>query len=209
MTKQSGTERYAARRAEMAAETRTRILDACIVILSKGVAELSIPAVAEEAGVSVPTVYRNFPDKKTLVTETAMYLRDLRRPRAEGTTTLATLHAALTEEYTRTASLNETVKAALMSEPVLAARKDSGMRESRIKQSAELLAPATTGMSAADKERLAKIVAVWCSSWAQRGFADVVGASPEEAADIVAWGVARLLGRESLSDEPVTSKKKR
>ncbi len=208
MTKQSGTERYAARRAEMAAETRTRILDACIVILSKGVAELSIPAVAEQAGVSVPTVYRNFPDKKTLVTETAMYLREMRRPRSE-MPTLATLHAALTEEYARTASLNETVKAALMSEPVLAARKESGMRETRIKQSAEMLAPATTGMPAADKERLAKLVAVWCSSWTQRAFADVVGASPEEAADIVAWGVARLLGRESLADGPATAKKKR
>lgn len=193
----------------MAAETRTRILDACIVILSKGVAELSIPAVAEQAGVSVPTVYRNFPDKKTLVAETAMYLRDMRRPRPAGMPTLATLHAALVEEYGRTASLNETVKAALMSEPVLAARKESGMRESRIKQSAEMLAPATSGMSAADKERLAKLVAVWCSSWTQRAFADVVGASPEEAADIVAWGITRLLGRESLADEPATAKKKR
>lgn len=207
MTKQSGTERYAARRAEMAAETRTRILDACIVILSKGVAELSIPAVAEEAGVSVPTVYRNFPDKKNLVTETAMYLRDMRKPRSEGTT-LANLHEALVTEYGRSASMTETVKAALMSEPVLAARKESGMREQRMKLTMDMLAPATQGMSAADKDRLAKLIAVWCSSWTQRGFADVVGASPEEAAELVAWGVARLLGRESLSDEP-TAKKKR
>src|SRR5580765_1099044 len=71
---------YAERRAAMADETRVRILDACVTILARGVAELSIPAVARESGVSVPTVYRNFPDKKTLLDQTGEHLRRIRGP---------------------------------------------------------------------------------------------------------------------------------
>src|SRR3954468_8015348 len=54
-------------RTEQAAATRERIVDATIAVLARGPAELSIPAVAAGAGVSVPTVYRHFASKKALV----------------------------------------------------------------------------------------------------------------------------------------------
>src|SRR5260221_14354856 len=53
-------------RAAQAVRTRDGILDALVRVLARGVAELSIPAVAREAGVSVRTVYRNFPTKRDL-----------------------------------------------------------------------------------------------------------------------------------------------
>src|SRR5690349_3625215 len=54
-------------RAAQAAQTRTAILDALVRVLARGVAELSVPAVAQEAGVSLRTVYRHFPNKRDLL----------------------------------------------------------------------------------------------------------------------------------------------
>jgi hypothetical protein len=54
-------------RAEQAEETRVRILDATVRVLARGEATLSIPAIAREAGVSVPTVYRHFGTKAELL----------------------------------------------------------------------------------------------------------------------------------------------
>src|SRR5262245_3477563 len=54
-------------RAAQAAQTREVILDALVRVLAHGVADLSIPALAREAGVSIPTVYRHFPTKRDLL----------------------------------------------------------------------------------------------------------------------------------------------
>src|SRR5687767_205282 len=64
-------------RAEQAEATRTRILDAAVRVISRGVALVSIPAVAREAGVSVPTVYRHFATKRDLLA--AVYPHVVRR----------------------------------------------------------------------------------------------------------------------------------
>ena len=65
----SGREYRSQLRAEQAAETRKRILDATVRLSASGIASLSIPAVAREAGVSVPTVYRHFATKRDLLAE--------------------------------------------------------------------------------------------------------------------------------------------
>src|SRR5687767_1255825 len=54
-------------RAAQAAQTRDLILDALVRVMARGVAELSMPAVAREAGVSLRTVYRHFPTKRDLL----------------------------------------------------------------------------------------------------------------------------------------------
>src|ERR1044072_947096 len=56
-------------REERAGETRTRILDGLVQVMARnGIAEISIPLIAREAGVSIPSVYRYFPSKKDLIT---------------------------------------------------------------------------------------------------------------------------------------------
>ena len=55
-------------RAAQAQATRARILEATVAVMARGVASVSIPAVAREAGVSVPTVYRHFATKRDLLT---------------------------------------------------------------------------------------------------------------------------------------------
>lgn len=63
-------------REAQAAATREKILSATIAVIGEGIAALSIPAVAKRAGVSVPTVYRYFPDKETLLDAAAIHVRD-------------------------------------------------------------------------------------------------------------------------------------
>ncbi len=55
-------------RQEQARRTREQILDGLIQAMARGgLADLSIPAVAREAGVSVPTIYRYFHTKRELI----------------------------------------------------------------------------------------------------------------------------------------------
>jgi len=186
---------YAERRAAMADETRIRILDACVAILARGVAELSIPAVAREAGVSVPTVYRNFADKKTLVAETAAHLRRIRGHHSVPDR-IEDLGEAIRKNFEASASVNETVAAALQSEPILAMRRDSGMHAERVAAMHALLAPLLTDESPSDRENAVLLATVLCSSNTMRAFRDVTGVSPRRAADVVAWTISRLSGRD-------------
>lgn len=55
-------------RAAQLADTRERIARATVEVISReGAAALSFPSVAEQAGVSLRTVYRHFPNKDALV----------------------------------------------------------------------------------------------------------------------------------------------
>jgi AcrR family transcriptional regulator len=56
-------------REAQAQQTRERVLDAVIAALARQ-EELSVPAVAKAAGVSVPTVYRYFPTREALMDAT-------------------------------------------------------------------------------------------------------------------------------------------
>ncbi len=61
-------------RAQQAEDTRARILDAALRVMADGFASVSIPNVAREAGVSVPTVYRHFKTKQDLLDALYPYL---------------------------------------------------------------------------------------------------------------------------------------
>jgi AcrR family transcriptional regulator len=185
---------YAERRAAMADETRTRILEACVAILGRGVAELSIPAVAREAGVSVPTVYRNFPDKKTLVQETAIYLKGLRGP-ITPPERLDDLPAHLRSMFGSASSLTETVRAALASEPILAVKRQLGVDTERRQQMIKLLGNALDNIPVEDRDRAILMATVLCSSATLRAFRYVAGVDAETTADTVAWAIARMFDR--------------
>lgn len=196
---------YAERRAAMADETRTRILDACVVILARGVAELSIPAVAREAGVSVPTVYRNFPDKKSLLHETALHLRNIRK-HATTPSTLDEIPVILRQQFLHYSSINETVRAALASEAVLDVYRESADYQRRVASVAALLEPVMSDLTPREREQMSLMVAVLCSSATLRAFRDVAGTEPEEAAETVSWTISRLLRRPWKTSQPSTAR---
>jgi AcrR family transcriptional regulator len=200
---------YADRRAAMAGETRTRILEACVAILARDVAELSIPAVAREARVSVPTVYRNFADKKTLVHETTLHLARLRGGPGEIPMSVAEVPRIAREEFTKSAALPDHVRAAMLSAPVQQARKDTGERTRRAERVEQMLAKEMADIPAGDRQKMIWMTTVLLSTHVLRGFRELLELSPDDAADTVSWTIARLLGRASLEAHTKGKRSKR
>jgi AcrR family transcriptional regulator len=68
-------------RAERQAETRQRIIESAVALhLERGPAQTSINAIAERAGVNRVTVYRHFPDARTLLEACSLHARRLNPP---------------------------------------------------------------------------------------------------------------------------------
>jgi AcrR family transcriptional regulator len=68
-------------RAERQAETRQRIIESAVALhLERGPAQTSINAIAERAGVNRVTVYRHFPDARTLLEACSAHARRLNPP---------------------------------------------------------------------------------------------------------------------------------
>jgi AcrR family transcriptional regulator len=78
----NGTRPYRQKvRAERAAETRQRIIESAVALhLERGPAQTSINAIAEHAGVNRVTVYRHFPDARTLLEACSTHARRLNPP---------------------------------------------------------------------------------------------------------------------------------
>jgi AcrR family transcriptional regulator len=68
-------------RAEHQAQTRQRIVEAAVALhLERGPAQTSINAIAERAGVNRVTVYRHFPDTRTLLEACSAHARRVNPP---------------------------------------------------------------------------------------------------------------------------------
>src|SRR5919197_1951846 len=68
-------------RAERQAETRRRIVESAVALhLERGPAQTSINAIAERAGVNRVTVYRHFPDARTLLEACSAHARRIHPP---------------------------------------------------------------------------------------------------------------------------------
>src|SRR5213593_3837274 len=104
-------------RAEQAEETRARILDATVPVMARGIASLSVPAVAREAGVSIPTVYRHFGTKADLVA--AVYPHVVGRAAAAATTvvpgSVSEFHEMVRSIFARLDQLDDVARAAMAS----------------------------------------------------------------------------------------------
>jgi AcrR family transcriptional regulator len=186
-------ETYAERRAAMADESRRRILDATVAILARGVDELSMPAVAKEAGVSVPTVYRNFADKKTLLRETMLFLARERGYRGPPDGNVDDLEEILEAEFSRSASVREVVRQALSNPEMIEVMHEQGSLEQRRAHMKKIFGPEIEALPAAEREHAYRICAVLCSSATMYAFAERAGGTPSDAAATVAWAIRRIL----------------
>jgi AcrR family transcriptional regulator len=173
-------------RAEQAEETRSRILDAAMRVMADGVATLSIPAVAREAAVSVPTVYRHFRTKGDLFT--ALYPHAERRaglgalpvPRS-----LDEVGAAVRAICERIESFDDLVRAAIASPAAEEARRLS--MPQRFEYGRRLVADAAPELAPEDRDRIARLVAVLLTSSSLRSWRDHLGASVDQVADDIDW----------------------
>lgn len=179
-------------RAEQSQGTRERILDATGRVMADGIATVSIPAVAREAGVSIPTVYRNFKTKRQLLE--AVYPHAVRRAglgELSTPTSLEDLREGMLGLFSRIESFDDIARAAMAS-PASEEIRHLSMpdRNARTRQFADTVAP---GAPADDRQRIARLLVILTTSASLRMWRDHMGLSVEEAADDVDWIVRAVV----------------
>lgn len=169
-----------------ARQTRDRILDATLRVIGTGLAALSIPAVAREAGVSVPTVYRHFRSKRELVA--AVYPHAAKR---SGLDTIADagsleeLRPMVRAVVERLDDLDELSRAAMASAGASEVRHATmPARYARIRRLADAIEPK---LAAADRDRITRLLVVLTASASLRMWRDHLERSADEVADDVDW----------------------
>lgn len=183
----SGARTYRSQlRAEQAEGTRARILDATTPLMARGVASLSIPAVAREAGVSVATVYRHFATKQQLVE--AIYPHVMRRavinqpppPRS-----ISELRDLVRWYLAHLDSLDDQARAAMASGAADELRR-AGM-PNRVAVFRGLADSVEPRLAEADRDRLTRLLVVLTQSASLRMWHDHFGLSVEEVAEEIDW----------------------
>ncbi len=174
-------------RAEQADATRRKILDALVRTMGRGVAALSIPAVAREAAVSVPTVYRHFHSKAALVAALSADLvgrTGLMDPSMlEG----ADLPTIVQEMYRRNAGMDAEVRAALASELGQEARRR--LMPARVALARKTIAERVPGLTGDDLDRFTRVFLILTSSATMRAYKDYLGLDASQAGKDVSWAV--------------------
>jgi AcrR family transcriptional regulator len=183
-------------RDERAVQTRTRILDGLVQVMAKnGIAELSIPLVAREAGVSIPSVYRYFPTKKHLITALDEYAHQ------KGSFTLDDFGPMDTPEdlarivpltFKRREAIESTLSAAMNSRLGYTIRQQEFAE--RAKHFSEALRSVSKNLKRDERQWLTDVVFVLSSYACVRAFRDYLGLNSEEAGRRVAWAI-RVLAR--------------
>jgi AcrR family transcriptional regulator len=187
-------------RVQQAEETRGRILDAAGRVMADGIATLSIPAVAREAGVSVPTVYRHFATKADLLA--AVYPHALRRSGLDELAfprTLDEIRDGVRAYAGQLDSFDDLARAAMASPASAEVRALSMPR--RISMTRRLVAAIDPTLDEADADRLARLLMVLLSSSSMRMWRDHLGLSVEQVADDVDWVVRTVVAGASRRKE--------
>lgn len=179
-------------RTVQARETRERILDAALRVIAAGIATVTIPAVAREAEVSIPTVYRNFGTKRALLESVYPHairragLRDVTLP-----TSLEDLRAGYRSMFDRVESFGDVARAAMASPAVEEIRHLNVPERIRLtRRFADKVAP---NLPDRDRERIARLLVILATSASVRMWRDHMGLSIDEAADDVEWIVRTII----------------
>jgi AcrR family transcriptional regulator len=199
IAKATGRSYRSALRAEQAEETRSRILDAVMRVMSTGLASLSVPAVAREAGVSVPTVYRHFGTKADLLDQ--VYPHAARRAgfdQVPDPTTIGDVKRAVRGFVERLDALNDLDRAAFAS-PIADEVRHVTMpsRFARMRRLVESVVPPLNGT---DQDRIARLLVVLLSQSSLRTWRDHLGVSTDQAADDVDWFLRALIAQARTGD---------
>jgi AcrR family transcriptional regulator len=179
-------------RDQQAEATRARVLEALVRAMADGVAVVSIPAVAREAGVSIPTIYRHFGSKKGLIEALGPYVASkagLIPP--DLPETMADFDAMVRDMFRNLATMDQTLRAAMASNLGQEARR-AGLpaRRAMIRKVVERLAPE---VPEADRERLASLVLILGSTPTFHAYQDYLGLGPDASAKLVSWAVGTLV----------------
>ena len=173
-------------REQQAEDTRARILDAAIRVMADGLAYVSIPAVARQAGVSVPTVYRHFATKRDLLG--AVYPHSVRSAGLDKLVpprSMDELREGVRSYFDRTDSLDDLARAAMASAASDEVRRlNMSERLAIFRRIADSIEPK---LEEADRDRITRLLMILTGSSALRMWRDHLGLSVDEAADDVDW----------------------
>jgi AcrR family transcriptional regulator len=179
-------------RAERAEETRTRILDATVRVMSGGIASLSIPAVAREARVSIPTVYRHFGTKQDLLAAVYPHLeRRAGRGELVVPTSIDQLRDGVRALLDHLEAFDDLARAAMASPAAAEARAMSMPR--RLAMTRRMAESVDPPLAEADRDRLARLLVILTSSASLRTWRDHFGLTPDGAADDIDWVVRSVI----------------
>lgn len=187
------TRRYSSQLRKAQAEaTRTKILDALVEVLAEGVDTLSVPAVAERAGVSIGTVYRHFGDKAGLLNALIPHTRT--RTGIEIDTTpesLEDMRDVVRQVFRHFENTDDLLRAAFASRIGRDVRiQGSAERIELMKETFQQLDPE---LNSQDVDHLAKLGLILTTSEAYQQWRDRLGMGPDDAADEVMWAITTLM----------------
>jgi AcrR family transcriptional regulator len=178
---------YRSRLRESQAEaTRDRILEATARVLAGGIAGISIPAVAEEAGVSIATVYRIFGTKRGLIEAIYPYsVRRANRPDIKAPSSFADFRDGLRALFDRVDSMDELARAAVASRGAEEVRHAT--MPARLAIANELVDALAPGLHGRDRERVLRLIVVLSTTASLRMWRDHLDVPVEEAIDDIEW----------------------
>ena len=175
-------------REAQALATRDGILEAVVEVLAEGVDTLSIPAVAERAGVSIGTVYRHFGDKAGLLSALVPYAGRRTGIRIDSIPeTMAEVAEVVHRVFQHFEDTDDLMRAAFASRIGHSVRVDGS--QERLEMFRRVFRSAAPELQEADLEHIAKLGMVLTTSEAYQQWKDRVGLSPSEAADEVMWAI--------------------
>jgi len=189
-------------REQQAAETRDRILAGLAQTMSDGIAEVSVPAVAEAAGVSVATVYRHYPTKRALFEALPGYFaRLVGMDRPSLPATQEEFEDMIRRLFVMYERLGEVARAAMDSQLGDVARQNQmPKRMADLSEAVAIIAP---DLSSDAQGRVTRVLLVLTASGAQR-MLKLAGQGPEAAAEDVIRAMRALVETERSSHEGST-----
>jgi AcrR family transcriptional regulator len=186
-------------RAAQAQATRARILQATVSVMARGVASVSIPAVAREAGVSVPTVYRHFGTKRNLLAAVFPHvvrragLDELVPPRS-----IDELGDGVRALFERIDSAGDLARAAAASPAADEVRRVD--MPARLEMSRRLADSIVPRLTPGDRDRIARLLTILISASALRVWRDHLGSTVEEAANDIDWVISAAIAASTRSE---------
>jgi len=181
-------------REQRAAETKEKILDAVLVVMGKDPTGFSIPAVAKEAGVAVPTVYRYYPNKVALVD--AVRARTDRLMNAEppprGPREISEMTDYLRGFARAFASLPPEIRR--LTQTPLMEEFRAAKRDERRAWVDEVFAEPLAALPEAERPLARDVIVGLTSSMGLSALQQYAGLDADEAVDRVDWAIRKLLG---------------
>lgn len=180
-------------------KTRTRILQGLIQVMADGIADVSIPAVAEASGVSIPTIYRYFSTKEELINALPAFLaQQIGAPQVQAQPDLDQYLEMIQTFYAQADNMDQLMRAAAVSEAASNIRRSTGPE--RLRMIDHMLAPFMVDLALDEQKRLRKTVLILATSAVIRAFTEYLNLSWEEAADHATWAIRMLIKGVTVAD---------